>query len=163
MEWLNENVVSIISVFFGTGGIVYAIVTRLLDRKKYSQEVRTATSEADLKGDEFWKQRYNVLQKEVEDKDNWWKDRYDALYKEYENERTLSNEIVKSFRTELNEMRNDYEQQRELERQKYDKLMEQYRTFEEESKKRESEYKERIATLEDLVSKYERRLESKKL
>ena len=163
MEWLNENVVSIISVFFGTGGIVYAIVTRLLDRKKYSQEVRTATSEADLKGDEFWKQRYDVLQKEVENKDNWWKDRYDALYKEYENERTLSNEIVKSFRTELNEMRNDYEQQRELERQKYDKLMEQYHTFEEESKKRESEYKERIATLEDLVSKYERRLESKKL
>lgn len=163
MEWLNENVVSIISVFFGTGGVVYAIVTRLLDRKKYSQEVRTATSEADLKGDEFWKQRYDVLQKEVENKDNWWKDRYDALYKEYENERTLSNEIVKSFRTELNEMRNDYEQQRELERQKYDKLMEQYRTFEEESKKRESEYKERIATLEDLVSKYERRLESKKL
>ena len=163
MEWLNENVVSIISVFFGAGGVVYAIVTRLLDRKKYSQEVRTATSEADLKGDEFWKQRYDVLQKEVENKDNWWKDRYDALYKEYENERTLSNEIVKSFRTELNEMRNDYEQQRELERQKYDKLMEQYRTFEEESKKRESEYKERIATLEDLVSKYERRLESKKL
>lgn len=163
MEWLNENVVSIISVFFGAGGIVYAIVTRLLDRKKYSQEVRTATSEADLKGDEFWKQRYDVLQKEVENKDNWWKDRYDALYKEYENERTLSNEIVKSFRTELNEMRNDYEQQRELERQKYDKLMEQYHTFEEESKKRESEYKERIATLEDLVSKYERRLELKKL
>ena len=163
MEWLNENVVSIISVFFGAGGIVYAIATRLLDRKKYSQEVRTATSEADLKGDEFWKQRYDVLQKEVENKDNWWKDRYDALYKEYENERTLSNEIVKSFRTELNEMRNDYEQQRELERQKYDKLMEQYHTFEEESKKRESEYKERIATLEDLVSKYERRLESKKL
>ena len=163
MEWLNENVVSIISVFFGTGGIVYAIATRLLDRKKYSQEVRAATSEADIKGDEFWKQRYDVLQKEVENKDNWWKDRYDALYKEYENERTLSNEIVKSFRTELNEMRNDYEQQREIERQKYDKLMEQYRTFEEESKKRESEYKERIATLEDLVSKYERRLESKKL
>ena len=163
MEWLNENVVSIISVFFGAGGIVYAIVTRLLDRKKYSQEVRTATSEADLKGDEFWKQRYDVLQKEVENKDNWWKDRYDALYKEYENERTLSNEIVKSFSTELNEMRNDYEQQRELERQKYDKLMEQYHTVEEESKKRESEYKERIATLEDLVSKYERRLESKKL
>ena len=163
MEWLNENVVNIISVFFGTGGIVYAIATRLLDRKKYSQEVRTATSEADLKGDEFWKQRYDVLQKEVENKDNWWKDRYDALYKEYENERTLSNEIVKSFRTELNEMRNDYEQQRELERQKYDKLMEQYHTFEEESKKRESEYKERITTLEDLVSKYERRLESKKL
>ena len=56
-------------------------------------------------------------------------------------------------------MRNDYEQQRELERQKYDKLMEQYKTFQEESEKKEHEYKERINTLEQLVSKYEKRLE----
>lgn len=159
MEWLNENVVSIISVLFGTGGIIYAIVTHFLDKKKYDQEVRKDAAEADIKGDEFWKQRYDVLQKEVENKDNWWKDRYDALYKEYENERTLSNEIVRSFRTELNEMRNDYEKQRELERQKYDKLMEQYRSFQEESEKKEHEYKERINTLEALVSKYEKRLE----
>ena len=159
MEWLNENVVSIVSVLFGTGGIIYAIVTHFLDKKKYDQEVRKDAAEADIKGDEFWKQRYNVLQKEVENKDTWWKQRYDALYKEYENERTLSNEIVKSFRTELNEMRNDYEKQRELERQKYDKLMEQYKTFQEESDKKEHEYKERINTLEQLVSKYEKRLE----
>ena len=159
MEWLNENVVSIISILFGMGGIIYAVVTHFLDKKKYDQEVRKDAAEADIKGDEFWKQRYNVLQKEVENKDTWWKQRYDALYKEYENERTLSNEIVKSFRTELNEMRNDYEQQRELERQKYDKLMEQYKTFQEESDKKEHEYKERINTLEQLVSKYEKRLE----
>ena len=159
MEWLNENAVSIVSVLFGTGGIIYAIVTHFLDKKKYDQEVRKDAAEADIKGDEFWKQRYNVLQKEVENKDTWWKQRYDALYKEYENERTLSNEIVKSFRTELNEMRNDYEKQRELERQKYEKLMEQYKTFQEESDKKEHEYKERINTLEQLVSKYEKRLE----
>lgn len=159
MEWLNENVVSIVSILFGTGGIIYAVVTHFLDKKKYDQEVRKDAAEADIKGDEFWKQRYDVLQKEVENKDTWWKQRYDALYKEYENERTLSNEIVKSFRTELNEMRNDYEKQRELERQKYDKLMEQYKTFQEESEKKEHEYKERINTLEQLVSKYEKRLE----
>ena len=159
MEWLNENAVSIVSILFGTGGIIYAVVTHFLDKKKYDQEVRKDAAEADIKGDEFWKQRYDVLQKEVENKDTWWKQRYDALYKEYENERTLSNEIVKSFRTELNEMRNDYEKQRELERQKYDKLMEQYKTFQEESDKKEHEYKERINTLEQLVSKYEKRLE----
>ena len=159
MEWLNENVVSIVSILFGTGSIIYAVVTHFLDKKKYDQEVRKDAAEADIKGDEFWKQRYDVLQKEVENKDTWWKARYDALYKEYENERTLSNEIVRSFRTELNEMRNDYEKQRELERQKYDKLMEQYKTFQEESEKKEHEYKERINTLEQLVSKYEKRLE----
>ena len=93
MEWLNENVVSIVSILFGTGSIIYAIVTHFLDKKKYDQEVRKDTAEADIKGDEFWKQRYDVLQKEVDNKDTWWKERYDALYKEYENERTLSNEI----------------------------------------------------------------------
>ena len=85
MEWLNENFVSLISVLFGTGGICAAIITRVLDRRKYNQEVRKDTAEADIKGDEFWKQRYDVLQKEVDNKDTWWKERYDALYKEYEN------------------------------------------------------------------------------
>ena len=37
--------------------------------------------------------------------------------------------------------------------------MEQYKTFQEESEKKEHEYKERINTLEQLVSKYEKRLE----
>ena len=163
MEFLNENVTTIISIFFGTGGVVYAVVSRILDRKKYDQEVRGATAEADMKGEEFWKQRYDVLQKEVENKDTWWKVRYDSLYHEYENERHLTNEIINSFRNELNEMRNDHEKQREIERQKYDKLMEQYRAFEEESSVKEHEYRDRISALEELVTKYEKRLGSKKL
>lgn len=158
MEWLSNNLFGLISLLFGAGGIGYAIISRLMDRKKYQQEVRTSQAEADLKSDDFWKKRYDVLQQEVVDKDNWWKARYDTLYSEYQNERRLSNEIVKSFRTELNEMRSDYEKQRELEKQKYDKLMEQYRSFEEESQKRESEYKERITQLEQLVASYEQRL-----
>ena len=163
MEFLNEHVTTIISIFFGTGGVVYAVVSIILDRKKYDQEVRGATAEADMKGEEFWKQRYDVLQKEVENKDTWWKVRYDSLYHEYENERHLTNEIINSFRNELNEMRNDYEKQREIERQKYDKLMEQYRAFEEESSVKEHEYRDRISALEELVTKYEKRLGSKKL
>lgn len=158
MEWLSENLFGLISLLFGAGGIGYAVVSKTLNRKKYEQEVRNATAEADIKGDDFWKKRYDVLQKEVENKDSWWKERYDTLYNEYQNERKLSNEIVKSFRTELNEMRSDYDKQRELEKMKYDKLMEQYRSFEEESQKREQEYKQRISQLENLVASYEQRL-----
>lgn len=158
MNWLSENAFAIISLLFGTGGIGYAIVSRALDRKKYEQEVRDASAEADIKGDEFWKKRYDVLQHEVESKDGWWKARYDTLYSEYQNERKLSNDIIVSFRTELSEMRNDYEKQREIERQKYSQLLEQYRGFEEESQRREIEYKQRISQLEDMVSKYEKRL-----
>lgn len=158
MEVISENTVQIISIFFGVGGIGYAIISRILDRKKYTQEVRDAAAEADIKGDEFWKKRYDVLQREVESKDDWWKSRYDALYAEHQNERQLSNDIVKSFRTELNEMRNDYDKQRELEKKKYSQLLEQYRILEEESQKREAEYKQRISQLETLVLNYERRL-----
>lgn len=155
---MNEQWINIVSLIFGTGGIGYAIIARILDKRKYAQEVREATAQADIKGDEFWKQRYDVLQKEVQSKDDWWKERYDSLYAEYQNERKLSNEIVKSFRNELEEMRSDYENQRELERAKYDKLMEQYRMFEEESQKRETEYKQRITQLEKIVESYEQRL-----
>lgn len=160
MEWLSENLFGFTSLLFGAGGIGYAVISKILDRKKYEQEVRNATAEADIKGDDFWKKRYDVLQKEVENKDSWWKERYDTLYNEYQNERKLSNEIVKSFRTELNEMRNDYDKQRELEKMKYNKLMEQYRNFEEESQKREHEYKQRISQLENLVASYEQRLKT---
>lgn len=160
MKWLSENLFGLISLLFGAGGIGYAVISKILDRKKYEQEVRNATAEADIKGDDFWKKRYDVLQKEVENKDSWWKERYDTLYNEYQNERKLSNEIVKSFRTELNEMRSDYDKQRELEKMKYDKLMEQYRCFEEESQKREHEYKQRISQLENLVASYEQRLKT---
>lgn len=158
MGWLSDNLFGIISLLFGAGGIGYAVVSRVLDRKKYVQEVRASQADADIKEDDFWKKRYDVLQAEVDNKDSWWKERYDALYAEYQNERKLSNEIVKSFRTELNEMRADYEKQRELEKMKYDKLMEQYRSFEEESQKRETEYKQRISQLEQLVESYEKRL-----
>jgi hypothetical protein len=158
MEALSENIVSIISMVFGAGGIGYAIISRFLDRKRYEQEVRTASVEADMKNDDFWKNRYDVLQSEVENKDKWWKDRYNTLYDEFQNERRLSNEIVKSFRTELNEMRDEYDKQREVEKMKYDKLLEQYKSFEEESQRREQEYKQRIVQLENIVAGYEQRL-----
>lgn len=158
MGWLADNGLEIISLVFGTSGIGYTLITRAMNKKKYEQELKQSQTEIDAKEDDFWKKRYDVLQAEVDNKDSWWKERYDALYAEYQNERKLSNEIVKSFRTELNEMRTDYEKQRELEKMKYDKLMEQYRSFEEESKKRETEYKQRISQLEKLVESYEKRL-----
>ena len=147
----NDYIIEIFSILFGTGGIVYAIVTHFLNKKKYVQEVREASVNADIKGDAFWKQRYDVLQKEVDSKDNWWKERYDALYKEYQNERTLSNDILKSFRDELAEIREDYERQKEAERQRYEELRV-------ESIRKETEYKNRISQLEELVKGYEKRL-----
>ena len=158
-KWLGENLFAVISLLFGTGGIGYAIIARILDRRKYNQEVKEAEASANLKGDEFWKQRYEILQKEINNKDEWWKERYEGLKREYDNERKLSNEIVQNFRNELNIMREEYDKQRELERQKYNLLMEQYRSFEEESLRKESEYKDRIHQLEELVSKYEKRIE----
>ena len=147
----NNYIIEIFSILFGTGGIVYAIVTHFLNKKKYVQEVREASVNADIKGDTFWKQRYDVLQKEVDSKDNWWKERYNALYKEYQNERTLSNDILKSFRDELAEIREDYERQKEAERQRYEELRV-------ESIRKETEYKNRITQLEELVKGYEKRL-----
>jgi hypothetical protein len=149
---------SIISLVFGTGGIGYAIISKILDRKKYAQEVRDASAQADLKGDEFWKKRYDVLQQEVESKNAWWKERYDTLYTEYQHERKLSNDIIVSFRSELNDMRTSYEEQRELEKQKYGQLLEQYHSLEEESQKREREHKQKILQLEEMIAKYEIRL-----
>lgn len=158
MSWLSENGFALVSLLFGTGGIGYAVISKVLDRKKYAQEVRDASAEADIKGDEFWKKRYDVLQQEVESKDTWWKARYETLYTEHQNERKLSNDIIICFRTELSQMRGEYEKQRELERQKYNQLLEQYHNFEEESQKREVEYKLRISQLEEMISKYEKRL-----
>lgn len=163
MSWFSENTVSVISVIFGTGGIGYAIISRLLDRKKYEQEVRDASASADIKSDEFWKNRYEILNKEIAAKDDWWKERYDALYEENKNERKLSNEIITIFRSELSEMRVDYEKQREIERERYSQLLKQYEQFEEESMKKEKEYKVRINQLEDLVSKYESKINANEI
>lgn len=149
METINYT--ELFSILFGTGGIVYAVVTHFLNKKKYAQEVREASADADIKGDTFWKQRYDVLQKEVENKDTWWQQRYNALYQEYQNERTLSNDILKSFRTELTEIREDYERQKEAERKRYEELRD-------ESLRKETEYKNRISQLEELVKGYEKRL-----
>ena len=51
MDWLTENLVSVISLLFGTGGILYAIIMRILDRKKYKVEV--AKMQASAKSDEI--------------------------------------------------------------------------------------------------------------
>lgn len=76
----------VISLLFGVGGIGYAIVARMLDRKKYAQEVRCSQADADLKGEEFWKGRYDTLMTELDKKESWWKERYDNLYQEVQNE-----------------------------------------------------------------------------
>lgn len=157
MAWFDNHFSEIISILFGAGGLGYGLVTRLLDKKKYEQEVKTYAAEADIRGDEFWKKRYDVLQAEVENKDNWWKERYDTLYKEYCNERTQSNELIKSVRTEFNEMRIEYERQREVEKEKYEKLLSEYQSFQDESNRRDEDYKRRINKLEELITKYEQR------
>ena len=150
----TSNYIELFSILFGAGGVIYAVVSHFLNAKKYAQEVREASSDADIKSDTFWKQRYDVLQQEVENKDIWWKQRYDSLYQEYQNERTLSNDILKSFRTELTEIREDYEHQKEAERQRYEELRE-------ESIRKENEYKNRISQLEELVKGYEKRFNNK--
>ena len=53
----TTTIFPVISLLFGAGGIGYAIVARMLDRKKYAQEVRYSQADADLKGEEFWKGR----------------------------------------------------------------------------------------------------------
>lgn len=161
MEWLSNEVVTVFSILFGTGSVGYIIISKILDHKRYIQEVREAEAEADIKSDEFWKNRYDILQKEMEAKDVWWKNRYDTLYVEYQNERKLSNEIIIIFRTELAEIRQSYEEQREIEREKYKQLLEQYKSLEEDSKKREAEYKRRINQLELTIIEYEQRLNKK--
>ena len=67
---------------------------------------------------------------------------------------------IQNFRNELNIIRDEYDKQRALDRQKYNLLVEQYRSFEEESIRKEKEYKDRIQQLEELVNKYEKRIET---
>lgn len=155
---MHENIFSIISLLFGTGGIGYALFSRILYHKKYLQEVREATVEADAKSDAFWKNRYDVLNEELKSKDEWWKNRYANMYSELQNERQLSNEIIKSFRSELNEIRENYENQRNIDKRKYNELLAQYEKYQEETHIQNEAAIKRIGQLEDLVSEYERRL-----
>lgn len=150
----------IISVTLGAGGVTYAVVSRILDRKKYKHEVRQTAADADIKTDEFWKNRYDVLAKEMENKDVWWKERYDNLYEELQNERKLSNEIIHNFRVELNDIREDYQKRHDIDKQKYCQLMEQYEKFQEDVSRKNREQLDRINQLERLVSEYERKLKT---
>lgn len=145
----------VISLLFGVGSIGYAVVARMLDRKKYEQEVRASQADADLKGEEFWKGRYDVLAAELDKKESWWKERYDNLYQEVQNERRLSNEMMTNFRNELNKIRDEYEAQRQADRDKYNRLMEEFRTQECEANRVAEEYKRRISDLEASIVAYE--------
>ena len=145
----------VISLLFGVGSIGYAVVARMLDRKKYEQEVRASQADADLKGEEFWKGRYDVLAAELDKKESWWKERYDNLYQEVQNERRLSNEMMTNFRNELNKIRDEYEAQRQADRDKYNRLMEEFRTQECEANRAAEEYKRRISDLEASIAAYE--------
>lgn len=145
----------VISLLFGVGSIGYAVVARMLDRKKYEQEVRASQADADLKGEEFWKGRYDVLAAELDKKESWWKERYDNLYQEVQNERRLSNEMITNFRNELNKIRDEYEAQRQADRDKYNRLMEEFRTQEREANRAAEEYKRRISDLEASIVAYE--------
>lgn len=158
MNWFSEHIVEIISILFGAGGIGYAIIERVLNRKQYSQQVRQETASADIHIDEFWKNRYDVLMAEMQNKDTWWKDRYNKLYEEFQDERKLSNDIINNFRTELNQIREDYEKQKENDKQRYDELMVQYRNYQEEVERKGQEQIKRINQLERLVAEYEKRL-----
>lgn len=152
---LNEHGIEIISIIFGSGGIGYAIISRWLDRRKYNQEVRSQAAEADVKGDEFWKNRYDVLNEEVQRKDNWWKERYDNLYNEMQNERQTSNEIIRNFRAELNNIRDEYEEQRRKDKEKYEELQRRYEALQEESDRKLRIQIDRVTQLENLLKKYE--------
>lgn len=152
----------VISLLFGVGSIGYAVVARMLDRKKYEQEVRASQADADLKGEEFWKGRYDVLAAELDKKESWWKERYDNLYQEVQNERRLSNEMITNFRNELNKIRDEYEAQRQADRDKYNRLMEEFRTQEREANRAAEEYKRRISDLEASIVAYENMIKNGK-
>lgn len=161
MSWFSENIVELISITCGTGGVLFGVISKILDRKKYEQEVRHTKADADIHSDEFWKCRYDVLNEEMKNKDAWWKERYGNLYQEFQNERKLSNEIIKNFRIELNEIREDYERQHDIDNQKYKDLMQQYRNYQDEVERKNAEQIARICQLEKLVSEYEKRLKEK--
>lgn len=163
MSWFTEHIIEILSIVFGAGGIGFAIIDRVLNHRKYEQQVRTDAASADIHIDEFWKKRYDVLNQEMLNKDAWWKDRYDNLYNEFQDERKLSNEIINNFRQELNQIRKDYEKQKDIDKQKYDDLMRQYHDYQMEVERKNKEQMKRISQLEKLVTEYEKRLKKENI
>ena len=99
---------------------------------------------------------------ELDKKESWWKERYNNLYQEVQNERKLSNEMMTNFRNELNKIRDEYEAQRQADRDKYNRLMEEFRTQEREANKAAEDYKRRINELEASITAYEEMIKSGK-
>lgn len=158
---MTENIVTIFGVLLGSGGIITAIVTHFLDIRKFNNEVKSGRIDLDIKSDDFWKKRYDILNKELQDKDTWWKERYDSLYGQLQNERNLSNDIVKTLRQELSEIKKDYEEQHTMDEEKYNALVKQYEQFKQETAERNKVQMERINQLELLVDSYEQKINDK--
>lgn len=158
---MTENIVTILGVLLGSGGIVTAIVVHFLDIRKFNNEVKSGRIDLDIKSDDFWKKRYDILNKELQDKDTWWKERYDSLYGQLQNERNLSNDIVKTLRQELSEIKKDYEEQHTRDEEKYNVLVKQYEQFKQETAERNKVQMERINQLELLVDSYEQKINDK--
>ena len=158
---MTENIVTIFGVLLGSGGIITAIVTHFLDIRKFNNEVKSERIDLDIKSDDFWKKRYDILNKELHDKDTWWKERYDSLYGQLQNERNLSNDIVKTLRQELSEIKKDYEEQHTRDEEKYNVLVKQYEQFKKETAERNKVHMERINQLELLVDSYEQKINDK--
>lgn len=158
---MTENIVTILGVLLGSGGIVTAIVAHFLDIRKFNNEVKSGCIDLDIKSDDFWKKRYDILNKELHDKDTWWKERYDSLYGQLQNERNLSNDIVKTLRQELSEIKKDYEEQHTRDEEKYNVLVKQYEQFKQETAERNKVQMERINQLELLVDSYEQKINDK--
>jgi DNA repair exonuclease SbcCD ATPase subunit len=156
--WFENNLITVFSVLFGSGSIAYLIINKLFSRAKYNQEVRKVEKEVDLQSDEFWKKRYEVLEKENKDKDAWWKERYENLYSELQTERGQNNEIFKNFREQLSEIRQDYENQIKSHKEKYNNLFKEYQNALQQSDEESRRFNNRINSLEEIIKAYEKKL-----
>lgn len=155
MSWWAENGMSLIGFLLGGSGVVYGVTMHLLNRRKNNAEASSTEKDVEAKGEAIWQTRYNAICQEMRERDGFWKERYDNLYEEYKEERSLNNEMIKSLRGELNNLRTDYENQRRLDKEKYDKLL--YESAEQERK-----YIARIDSLEQVISEYEKKVANEK-
>lgn len=70
--------------------------------------------------------------------------------------------MTTNFRNELNKIREEYEAQRQADRDKYNRLMEEFRAQEREASQAAEVYKERINELEASIMAYEEMIKSGK-